>query len=323
MNHQVKMEELSPFHQGELAVQEREGVREFVESWAHRAIRPFLPQQHRDFFERLPFVIAAVRDEQERPWLTMLAGTPGFIRSPEEASLLIRAETPRGDALERAIKPGVEVGLLGIELHTRRRNRANGLIWKQNEEGLHFAVSQSFGNCPKYISRREWRHVSVPEASMRTSTHKKLTTSLQEWITSADTFFIASGYRGEGESSAYGLDASHRGGPSGFVKVIDDTQLLFPDYAGNRLFNTIGNLMVDPRVGMLFVDFASGSLLQLTGLASIDWDSEAISEHPGAQRLVSIRIEAAVHLEGALPLRWDVPTEPTKYPSPGEKKRKR
>ncbi|MFP6704553.1 MAG: FAD-binding oxidoreductase [Alphaproteobacteria bacterium] len=125
------------------------------------------------------------------------------------------------------------------------------------------------------------------------------------WINTADTFFIASGYCDRGKNAAYGRDASHRGGERSFVQVVGDGCLVFPDYAGNNHYNTIGNLVLDARVGLLFVDFETGSLLQLTGIASIDWDTAAVARVPGARRLVTVQIEQIVELPCALPLRWD------------------
>jgi hypothetical protein len=133
----------------------------------------------------------------------------------------------------------------------------------------------------------------------------RLTSSQIDWIASADTFFIATGHRGDGDNPAFGMDASHRGGDPGFVAVANETRLVFPDYAGNNHFNTIGNLVLDPRAGFLFVDFETGSLLQLTGRATIDWESEAVARVPGARRLVAFDIEEIVELPMAVALRWD------------------
>ncbi|MCZ6587847.1 MAG: pyridoxamine 5'-phosphate oxidase family protein [Alphaproteobacteria bacterium] len=137
----------------------------------------------------------------------------------------------------------------------------------------------------------------------------RLTPSQSAWISAADTFFIASGHQGEGESPTYGMDASHRGGEPGFVEVVSETRIQFPDYAGNNHFNTIGNLVLDPRAGFLFVDFASGSLLQLTGRTTIDWDSDAVAAIPGARRLVAFDIDEIVELPSGVPLRWDASAE--------------
>jgi len=295
------MTDLSPFHAGEHRVQERLGVRD-IEGWARKVVRPQLTEEHRAFHGSLPFLVAAARDARGRPWVTLLTGPEGFVRSPDAKSLLIDAKPVRGDALEAALVPGADLGLLGIELTTRRRNRVNGRLGS-GTDALLFQVEQGFGNCPQYIHERDWRRVAEgkPGTPRRGAA---LDSSQRAWIEQADTFFIASGYRGEGESATFGMDASHRGGDPGFVQVESDRRLGFPDYAGNNHFNTIGNLLLDARVGLLFVDFASGGMLQLTGRAEITWEGDALERFPGARRLVHVDVEASVELPGALPLRW-------------------
>jgi ferredoxin-NADP reductase/predicted pyridoxine 5'-phosphate oxidase superfamily flavin-nucleotide-binding protein len=299
----------SPFHAGEQAVQTRLGVREGIEPWARKVVRSCLPAEHREFYAALPYVIAAARDEAGRPWATMLAGAPGFISSPDPETLLIEGEPVVGDALHGSFSTGADVGLLGIELATQRRNRANGRVRGNDQNGVVFAVDQSFGNCPQYISEREWRLVPKEDSKPDSVREERLTPAFIARIRAADTFFIATGHRDEGEDVTFGMDASHRGGSPGFVEVLDDRTLVIPDYAGNNHFNTIGNLVVDPRAGLLFVDFEAGSMLQLTGRAEIDWDSEEVDRHPGARRLIRFRLEEAIWLEEVLPLRWHIATE--------------
>jgi len=295
------MASASPFHLGEQQVQEKLGVRD-IESWARKVVRPELPEPHRAFHTALPFLVAAARDSQGRPWVTLLCGSDRFVSSPDPARLQINARPVAGDALEGALTPGTDLGLLGIELATRRRNRVNGRIG-QSGEMLEFLVEQSFGNCPQYIREREWHRV-VGEPAGVPQRHHKLTPGQRLWIETADTFFIATGYRGDGDSPTYGMDASHRGGDPGFVQVESDTRILFPDYAGNNHFNTIGNLVLDSRVGLLFVDFSQGAMLQLSGRAEITWEGALLERFPGARRLVHIEIEEIVELPSALPLRW-------------------
>ena len=301
----------SPFHAGEQQVQARLGVRD-IEDWARKVVRPHLPEQHRAFHTALPFLIAAARDAEGRPWATLLAGPEGFVTSPDPRSLVIAAAPPPGDALEGALGEspveGADLGLLGIEFATRRRNRVNGRIARREAGALVFAVEQSFGNCPQYIRERGWRR-ATDEAAGAPRRGARLTPSQQAWIAAADTFFIASGHRGAGESPSFGMDASHRGGDPGFVAVEGETRLVFPDYAGNNHYNTIGNLVLDPRAGLLFIDFETGSLLQLSGRASVDWDSAALARFPGARRLVEVAVEAVVELPGALTLRWQPEAE--------------
>ncbi|MGI9405122.1 MAG: pyridoxamine 5'-phosphate oxidase family protein [Hyphomicrobiaceae bacterium] len=309
----------SPFHEGEQAVQERLGARD-IEAWARKVVRDYLPEQHVAFHTSLPFLVAAARDEKERPWVTLLAGPDGFVSAPDSRHLVIGARPPRGDALEGAFHPGADVGILGIELATRRRNRVNGRITGDDKDGLTFRVDQSFGNCPQYIREREWRRVDVAPSG-KSSRGRALTPSQRTWIGKADTFFIASGYRGEGENRVHGMDASHRGGERGFIQVLDGKRLRFPDYAGNNHFNTIGNIVLDPRVGLLFIDFETGSLLQLTGTASIDWDSEEVAAIPGARRLVSINIAEVIELPSAINLRWEVDADSVRSLRMAEKTR--
>jgi hypothetical protein len=295
------MASASPFHEGEQQVQARLGVRD-IESWAQKIVRPHLPDEHRAFHTGLPFLIAGARDTRGRPWATLLCGPEGFVRSPDPGSLRIDARPVTGDALEGALTPGADLGLLGIELATRRRNRVNGRIGEGGET-LVFQVEQSFGNCPQYIHEREWRRVAdEPAGAPERGTH--LDPDQRLWVEMADTLFIATGYRGSGESPTYGMDASHRGGDPGFVTVESDTRVSFPDYAGNNHFNTIGNLMLDPRMGLLFVDFSTGGMLQLTGRAELTWEGPALERLPGARRVVTMDIEEIVELPAALSLRW-------------------
>jgi len=300
----------SPFHAGEQRVQELLGVRGQIEPWARKVVRPFLPVEHRAFFSALPYVIAAARDAEGRPWATLLPGSPGFIDSPDAETLVIEGGPVAGDALHGQLAPGTDLGLLGIELATRRRNRVNGRVRESGEGRIVFGVDQSFGNCPQYISEREWRVVRSQERAPLRRQADRLSPATMLRIRSADTFFIATGHRESADASCsrddprFGMDASHRGGAPGFVSVEDDRTLVIPDYAGNNHFNTIGNLVMDPRAGLLFVDFESGGLLQLTGRAEIEWDSNAASRFPGAQRLIRFVVEEVVELEEALPLRW-------------------
>jgi hypothetical protein len=294
----------SPFHAGEQDVQERLGVRD-IEDWASKVVRDFMPEEHRAFYTSLPFLVVAARDDRARSWVTILSGPEGFITSPDAKLLALNASPVRGDALEDAFVPGADIGILGIELATRRRNRVNGQVVTENSLAkIAISVQQTFGNCPQYIREREWRRVEGEPAAAPAKSNS-LTTLQRDWIASADTFFIASGYRAQGESAAFGMDASHRGGDRGFIRVDSENRLVFPDYAGNNHFNTIGNLVLDPRAGLLFVDFETGSLLQVTGRASIDWDSEAVVRIPGARRLVTIDIDEVIELPTALALRWD------------------
>lgn len=292
----------SPFHAGEQQVQERLGVRD-IEDWARKVVRPYMPDEHRNFHTSLPFLVAGAMDEQDRPWATLLTGADGFVTSPDPRSLVMDGISLEGDPLDGALGSGRHLGLLGIELATRRRNRMNGRVRAGEDGRLTFDVDQTFGNCPQYIRERAWTRVENHVAGPSDKSDR-LSAEQREWIGKADTFFIASGYIGDGDSPAFGMDVSHRGGEPGFVRVVDDKRLRFPDFAGNNHYNTLGNIVLNPNVGFLFVDFPTGSLLQMTGRASIDWDSDAVAKIPGARRLVTFEIDEIRERRSAVPLRW-------------------
>ncbi|MEO0420692.1 MAG: pyridoxamine 5'-phosphate oxidase family protein [Pseudomonadota bacterium] len=302
-------QDASPFHAGEQTMQSRAGVREQTEQWGRQIVRSHLPEQHRDFYSQLPFVVVAARDDAERVWASILSGAPGFITSPDPSSLAMATRPLPGDALEQSLGAGADLGMLGIELHSRRRNRVNGTLTQVGRRGMTLEVGQTFGNCPQYITERQWQAVAVDSAKTLASRSRSLDASAQAWIASADTLFIASGFAQRRHAGdALGMDASHRGGVPGFVTVQSDRRLVIPDYAGNNHFNTVGNLLLDPRVGLLFVDFKRGSLLQLTGRATIEENPDAVSTYAGAKRLIVVDVEAVNRLDDVLPLRWADPS---------------
>lgn len=292
----------NPFHACELEAQRRAGVEDIAAS-SRGFIRGHMPEQHRAFFAALPFLVIAAGDAEGRPWVSILEGAEGFASSPDPGTLALDTSLAADDPLADSLVPDRPVGLLGIELATRRRNRLNGRL-TATTGGYTVAVSQSFGNCPQYIREREWHRVKTGAARSRTS--RRLDDAQAERIAAADTFFIGSGHRAEGDGAANGFDASHRGGPPGFVRVEDGGVLSFPDYPGNNFFNTIGNLLGDPRVGLLFIDFESGGLLHISGRARIDWEPAARHD-PDARRMIRVEIDRVIDRPGVLALRWRRP----------------
>lgn len=297
------MSTASPFHRGEQRVQTAMGVRDRIESWAQNVIRSHMPEQHREFYRGLPFIVIAGRDKQSRPWVSLLADKPGFINSPDAQTLQMNNTLAQGDALFDHLEADRPVGLLGIEFATARRNRMNGVISRTDDNTFDIAVKQAFGNCPQYIHARQW-YLSGDHTQPETLKSEHLSAEQTSMINNARTFFIASGYDNESSGTASGMDASHRGGEAGFVQVTSKQSLVWPDYSGNNHFNTVGNLVEDSRVGMTFVDFTHGQVLQVTGTAEIDWDSPAVAAVPGAQRLIHVHIDEVVDTHHAFKLRW-------------------
>lgn len=269
------------FHPGELAAQERAGVAPM-----RPGIRDLMPEQHRSFFSTLPYLLVAASDCTGWPLATLLEGDPGFIASPDPGTLRIEALPGATDPAARMIRSGDDVGLLGIDFATRRRNRANGIVSSVDGNGFTVAVRQSFGNCPQYIQRRAITRVEALASEARELA--SLDSNAISQVERADTFFVASRSRADAGPGG-GADISHRGGQPGFVRIAGDT-LLIPDFRGNRYFNTLGNLIGEPRSSLLFLDFETGDVLQLQGLASVDWDAGAADLVPGAERIWRFRI---------------------------------
>lgn len=300
--------DVSPFHGGEQAVQERMGVRDKLESVGRRLLLDFMPEQHREFLAQLPFVVTGARDGEGIAWASMLLGEPGFISTPDPQTLRIDARLHPEDPLRAALRVGSDVGLLGIELHTRRRNRVNGRVVEVDTHGFTLAVAQSFGNCPKYIQKRVLRLAQSGASSAKAPARvlSRLDHATSALIERADTFFIATHCAPQHGEPSCGADVSHRGGKPGFIRADGDRSLIWPDFVGNSMFNTLGNLVVNPGAGLLIADFEQGDLLQLSGRAEIIWDGPAVDEFAGAQRLVRFDIARLVHRPAALPLRGDV-----------------
>jgi uncharacterized protein len=165
--------------------------------------------------------------------------------------------------------------VLAIEFGTRQRIRLNGVAQRAGE-GVVLTVTEAFGNCGKYIQRRLPAGQLTGPAAPAHHQSAALDARQAALVRRSDTFFIASAH------PERGAEPPHRGGRPGFVEVADrGHRLTFSDYSGNRMFQTLGNLTVNPRAGLLFVDWESGSTLQLTGRAQIIWDAQALRSQPG------------------------------------------
>lgn len=295
-----------PFHAGETYVQTRAQVREMAARIGPHMIRDFMPDQHRQFFARLRYAVVGTVDGDGTPWASLLTGAPGFLRTPDAHTLELDLAPAEGDAVRTRALPGRRLALLGIELSTRRRNRMNGTVIAATHGTLTVHVDQSFGNCPKYIQARDVAPRTDLPAPGRQEEGTALSAEALDLVRRADTFFIASATpASDSTDPREGVDVSHRGGKPGFVDVRGDgSELWVPDFSGNMAFNTLGNIARNPRVGLCFVDFEGGSLLQLTGSAEIVWDASEVARFPGAERLLRVQALGGQLLRGAVPLGW-------------------
>ena len=294
----------SPFHDGEVALQKTVGVAERMEAFGRRVIRDFMPDQHRDFYRQLPFIVLGSVDPAGDTWVTLLSGRPGFMMSPDPKHLDFATRPDPQDPATASLPDGTALGLLGIELHTRRRNRMNGTAQRLTDQGFAIAVEHAFGNCPQYIQLRDFTFVrepddfaGVPEAQTLDMDDRRA----RAMISAADTFFVSSYVD---DAAGRHVDASHRGGKPGFVRINADGSLTIPDFAGNLHFNTFGNFLLNPKAGLVFPDFATGDMLHLTGDAEVVLESDEIAAFQGAERLWVFRPRKVVLRPEALPLRF-------------------
>lgn len=296
------MSKAQVWHSGERELQRRLGVAERMAEIGPRVLNPVLPEQHRGFYPLLRFVVAGAVSPDGNLWAGLLEGEPGFAWSPDPTLLRLNTVVSRVDPCADALLATGAIGLLGIDLQTRRRNRLSGQISEVDSKGISVRVEQAFGNCPQFIQQRQLvADAEAPAADSSVVSSNLLTPRMRELIAAADTCFVASCLPREGGSPA--VDVSHRGGWPGFVKV-SENRLTIPEFAGNRFFNTLGNLLMNPRAGLLFVDFASGDLLQLTGRVELEWEAPAASRFEGVEHLWHLEVEQAVWRPGGSRLRW-------------------
>lgn len=293
----------SLFHEGEVALQRSVGMAERIEQVGAKVVRDFMPEQHRDFYARLPFIVVATVDDAGDVWPTILTGQPGFIQSPSPTSLTVGARPDPADPAAAGAIAGASIGMLGIELHTRRRNRMNGAIAGASGNSLKIEVGQAFGNCPQYIQLRDFEFADDGDlpADAPVVEGGELTENAHAIIAAADTFFVGSYAERAGRRE---VDVSHRGGKPGFVRIGEDGLLTIPDFSGNFHFNTLGNFLVNPRAGLVFIDFATGDILQLAGTAQLITDSPDIIAFEGAERIWTFMPSKIVLRRRASNLRW-------------------
>ncbi len=292
----------SPYHEGELLVQQRIG--EINESRRNgRVISDSILKGALKYIEQQPLAVFGSVDNEEVIWASVLVGSPGFMRASDERSVemeITQAARNRHDPFWSNIKSNSQVGMLVIDLGTRRRLRINGRISSTAEERLRLDVAESYPNCPKYIQRR---HVTIVDGESRPSEPRRghsLHPAQQAFIRSADTFFVASAH------PERGVDVSHRGGNPGFIGVLDDRRIRVPDYIGNSMFNTLGNFTVNPRAGLVFLDFEHNRTLQLVGRSEIQWDlDDSMGETGGTRRFWDFHVEGWLQTDLPHQIQWE------------------
>ncbi|MFF4569092.1 pyridoxamine 5'-phosphate oxidase family protein [Streptomyces sp. NPDC001410] len=315
---------MGTYHEGSLAVQELMGVRDRAEH-VGRSLGQDIKPVAAAFLELQPLlIVGAAAPETGRVWASALTGAPGFVRAtgPRQMSVITntgQGSQPKGargtarattcdphshdgDPLTTALKTtGTHIGTIALDPRTRRRMRLNGRL-RPTDRGFAVTADQVFSNCPKYIQRRESYETLTDRTPGTPHPLTELTHQAAEFIHAADTFFLATVHPG-------GADVSHRGGNPGFVQVRSPHELSWPDYSGNAMFLTLGNLRTDPRAGLLFLDWTTGTVLQLTGEAHTEFTADG-------ERTVRFTVAEAIETPAALPLRWSAPEYSPANPEP-------
>ncbi|MDH6224060.1 MULTISPECIES: pyridoxamine 5'-phosphate oxidase family protein [Streptomyces] len=295
---------MATYHRGEIAVQERAGLARQAE-FSLGGIGGSIPPVAEDFLAAQPLIVLGGTDHDGRVWTTQLTGETGFLRVPDPRTVVIDALPLPEDPLAGILTGGsaVRVGMIAVEPATRRRMRINGRA-RRDGDGLRVDLDQVIANCPKYLQKREYRRAGPGEdgtADRTVTDGTELGPAQQQAVRTADTFFVTTA------SDSGDADSSHRGGNPGFVQVLSPTLLRWPDYAGNAMFLTLGNLLLNASAGILVPDWETGATLHLSGSAHTVWDAEEIAGVPGAQRLVEFSVEAVREITAASPLRWTRP----------------
>ena len=292
------------FHGGEKSVQEKAGVRERAAK-VGRIVGTTVDADAAWFLEQQVFVVLASVDARGRPWASPMTGAPGIVKVEDETTVTLRGVIGASDPLIDNLRTPAPLAVLAIDLATRSRYRVNGVGEAESRGGIRLAVRETFGNCPKYIQVRHLEAAGGHTSPAEVSDAPSLSIDQRRFVSAADTFFIATYASG-------GADASHRGGRPGFVAVEADGTLVIPDYTGNNMFQTLGNIELTPAAGLLFVDFESGRALQLTGTAAIDWDREHAAAFRGAHRLLRVTPVRVIESRNALAVRGTL-VEPSPF----------
>ncbi|MFF9770016.1 pyridoxamine 5'-phosphate oxidase family protein [Streptomyces sp. NPDC014636] len=305
------------YHAGSRAVQDLVGVRERADH-VGRSLGQDIKVVAAAFLELQPLLVVGAADPGTgRVWASPLTGTPGFVRATGPRQMSVDTGAGRGsggwarsgapalpprrapfpndgpDPLATALRaPGTPIGTIALDPRTRRRMRLNGRL-RPTARGFAVEADQVFSNCPQYIQRRESYEVVADRVPGTPRRLTELDPSSAESIRRADTFFLATTHDA-------GADVSHRGGNPGFVRVTSPRELAWPDYSGNAMFLSLGNLRADPRAGLLFLDWDTGTTLQLTGEARTEFA-------PDGTRAVRFTLTEARRAPAALPLRWSPP----------------
>lgn len=291
---------------------------------------PGLSPQLSNHLQVAPLLAIGTLDAQSRPWTTLWGGRKGLAQRLGGNIIGIKTQVPNrhdpvleelvgteanGTVVREAEGKERMISGLTIDLPSRKRvklygrmiagalgereDEVTGTVQTIAEVQLVMKIEQSLGNCPKYLNCKTFEPaVSAPVLEHVGATLCEKGLAL---VRKADLFFISSSNGNED------MDTNHRGGPSGFIRVVSNdssgTVLCFPEYSGNRLYQTLGNLATTPRAGLCIPDFATGDLLFLTTETETLIGPAATEVLPRSNLAVKLTVTASRYVSSALPFR--------------------
>ncbi|KAL1610626.1 hypothetical protein SLS60_002296 [Paraconiothyrium brasiliense] len=279
--------------------------------------------------QQAPLLAMGTLDAQDRPWTSLWGGNHGFsemlgggmvgTRTLVDAAHDPVVQALLGDAEKGVMVPGKEKMVAGLTIDLMERKRVKifgrmiagcvdavkvevedngeksaGMPDQQDQIQLITKIEQSLGNCPKYLNQYDIKPAMVTSPLLSHS--ETLSEEAKALILKSDMFFLTT-------SVPEDMDTNHRGGPAGFVRVLSDTEIVYPEYSGNRLYQSLGNLLVNPKIGITFPDYETGDVLYITGTTVVLAGDDATAILPGSNLAVKIRIGEARVVKQGLPLR--------------------
>lgn len=292
---------------------------------------PTLSPQLAAHLQIAPLVAIGTLDQNGWPWTTLWGGEQGLARPLGGGIVGIKtAVTGRHDPVVEELVgkeatgevvreqgEGRMVSGLTIDLETRKRVKmygrmvAGALLSREDESTdrketvaevqLVVKIQQSLGNCPKYLnSKKITPAMSKPELIDDQPFFSQRALDL---LAKADMIFLSSSH------NSVDMDTNHRGGPPGFVRVASNEEsgavICWPEYSGNRLYQTLGNLQINPVCGICVPDFETGDMLYLTGRTEILVGKDANAYLPRSNLAVKLTISDSRFVTQALPFRGE------------------
>lgn len=292
------------FHKGERHIQKKLGE-EHIANLSSRLVLNCVVGNAVNFVENQSTIIISSQGIDGYVWTSFVVGQKGFVKVPQPGTLVINMSMlccKRDDLLDQNIQSNHNIGCLFIDPVFGRRFRVNGTV-DLEDCNLKVTVIEAYPNCPKYIQRRA--SVISPDFDIERPVIVKgrdIDEEGRACISGADTFFVGTiGSDGK-------LDASHRGGKKGFIQLLDNRTLKIPDYKGNSFYNTLGNISLHPFTGLLFIDFDTGGILQLTGNAGLLFDQRTesdLKETGGTGRYWLFETLSWIHTKSHHQIRWE------------------